>query len=83
MTAPARNGDEQAMAVPPIVDHDTWETALAGLRAHERAAARELDAIAAARPRLPVVELPDHTLRGPTARSAWSRIHPGPRLRLR
>jgi hypothetical protein len=57
MTAPARNGDEQAMAVPPIAD----------LRAREWAAARGLDAIAAA-------------LRGPKARSAWSRIHPGPWL---
>ena len=56
-------------AVPPIVDQDTWEAALAELRVREKAATRELDAIAAARRRLPMVELPDYTSRAPTARS--------------
>ena len=51
-------------AVPPIVDQATWEAALAELRAREKAATRELDAIAAARRRLPMVELPDYTLEG-------------------
>jgi predicted dithiol-disulfide oxidoreductase (DUF899 family) len=51
--------------MPPIVDHETWEAALADLRAREKAATRELDAIAAARRRLPMVEMPDYTLVGP------------------
>jgi predicted dithiol-disulfide oxidoreductase (DUF899 family) len=54
----------QPLAVPPIVDQDTWEAALAELRVREKAATRELDAIAAARRRLPMVELPDYTLEG-------------------
>jgi predicted dithiol-disulfide oxidoreductase (DUF899 family) len=49
-------------ALPPIVDQQSWETALAALRTREKAATRELDAIAAARRRLPMVELPDYTL---------------------
>jgi predicted dithiol-disulfide oxidoreductase (DUF899 family) len=52
------------MAVPPIVDQETWETALADLRVREKAATRELDAIAAQRRRLPMVEMPDYVLEG-------------------
>ena len=52
------------MAVPPIVDQETWEAALADLRTREKAATRELDAIAAERRRLPMVELPDYVLEG-------------------
>jgi predicted dithiol-disulfide oxidoreductase (DUF899 family) len=51
-------------ALPPVVDQGTWETELAALRAREKAATRELDAIAAARRRLPMVELPDYVLEG-------------------
>src|ERR1700704_4460018 len=51
-------------AVPPVVDQHTWETALAELRTREKAATRELDAIAAARRPLPMVELPEYTLEG-------------------
>jgi predicted dithiol-disulfide oxidoreductase (DUF899 family) len=57
-----KNGE--VVAVPPIVDQDTWEAALAELRTREKAATRELDAIAAARRRLPMVELADYTLVG-------------------
>jgi predicted dithiol-disulfide oxidoreductase (DUF899 family) len=53
------------MTTPSIVDQPTWEAELADLRAREKAATRELDAIAAARRRLPMVELPDYTLEGP------------------
>jgi predicted dithiol-disulfide oxidoreductase (DUF899 family) len=53
-----------APALPPIVDHEAWAAALAELRVREKAATRELDAIAAARRRLPMVEVPDHTLVG-------------------
>ena len=49
---------------PPIVDQQAWRTALDDLRRREKAATRELDAIAAARRRLPMVELPDYTLIG-------------------
>jgi predicted dithiol-disulfide oxidoreductase (DUF899 family) len=49
-------------ALPPIVDRATWEAALADLRVREKAATRELDAIAAQRRRLPMVELPEYTL---------------------
>ncbi len=51
--------------LPPIVDHVTWESQLSELRAREKAATRELDAIAAQRRRLPMVELPDYVLAGP------------------
>lgn len=51
-------------AVPPIVDAETWQQELATLRVREKAATRELDAIAAQRRRLPMVELPDYTLVG-------------------
>lgn len=51
-------------ALPPVVDTATWERELAALRVREKAATRELDAIAAARRRLPMVEMPDYVLRG-------------------
>jgi len=51
-------------ARPPVVDTDTWQTQLDALRAREKAATRELDAIAAQRRRLPMVEMPDYVLEG-------------------
>ena len=51
-------------AQPPIVDRQTWRAALDELRKREKAATRELDAIAAQRRRLPMVELPAYTLIG-------------------
>jgi len=51
-------------ALPPVVDQTTWRSALDELRVREKAATRELDAIAAQRRRLPMVELPDYTLIG-------------------
>ncbi|MBJ7337324.1 DUF899 family protein [Mycolicibacterium sp.] len=51
-------------ALPPVVDQDTWRTALDELRIREKAATRELDAIAAQRRRLPMVEMGDYTLIG-------------------
>src|SRR5436190_6708613 len=65
MPAPTADDGTKADAAPPVVDQETWETALADLRAREKAATRELDAIAAARRRLPMVEMPDYTLEGP------------------
>ena len=52
-------------ALPPIVPADEWQAQLDALRVREKAATRELDAIAAQRRRLPMVELPDYTLDGP------------------
>src|SRR3712207_2080683 len=51
--------------LPPVVDEATWRRALDDLRAREKAATRELDAIAAQRRRLPAVAMPDYTLEGP------------------
>ncbi|WP_353940866.1 DUF899 family protein [Streptomyces sp. HUAS MG91] len=51
-------------ALPPVVDAATWEKELAALRVREKAATRELDAIAAQRRRLPMVEMPDYVLEG-------------------
>ena len=51
-------------ALPPVVDQQTWRTALDELRKREKAATRELDAIAAQRRRLPMVQMPDYTLIG-------------------
>lgn len=54
--------ENEKVAIPTIVDQPSWEAALAELRVREKAATRELDAIAAARRRLPMVELPAYTL---------------------
>jgi predicted dithiol-disulfide oxidoreductase (DUF899 family) len=51
-------------AKPAVADQQTWRTALDELRRREKAATRELDAIAAQRRRLPMVEMPDYTLIG-------------------
>jgi len=59
MTSPA------PAALPPVVDAETWRREVDALREREKAATRELDAIAAARRRLPMVEMPDYTLQGP------------------
>jgi len=63
-TQAATDGASQPVAVPPIADQQTWETALAELRSRAKAATREIDALAAARRRLPMVELPEYTLDG-------------------
>ncbi len=51
-------------ALPPVVDAATWQRELDALRAREKAATRELDAIAAQRRRMPMVAVPDYTLEG-------------------
>ncbi|MGH3489906.1 MAG: DUF899 domain-containing protein [Actinopolymorphaceae bacterium] len=53
-----------ATARPQIVDADTWQSQLDALRTREKAATRELDAIAAQRRRMPMVTMPDYTLEG-------------------
>ncbi|GAA3367933.1 hypothetical protein GCM10017744_082000 [Streptomyces antimycoticus] len=59
-----REGTMSPNALPPVVDADTWRRQLEALRVREKAATRELDAIAAERRRLPMVEMPDYTLEG-------------------
>ncbi len=51
-------------SLPPVVDAATWRRELDRLREREKAATRELDAVAAARRRLPMVELPDYVFEG-------------------
>jgi predicted dithiol-disulfide oxidoreductase (DUF899 family) len=48
-----------------VVDEETWRKELDELRVREKAATRELDAIAAQRRRLPAVAMPDYVLDGP------------------
>ena len=53
-------------ATPPIVDRETWQEQIEALRVREKAHTREGDAIAAARRRLPMVEVdPTTPLVGP------------------
>ncbi|WP_114561077.1 DUF899 domain-containing protein [Desertihabitans aurantiacus] len=53
-----------APALPPMVEEEQWREQLAELRRREKAATRELDAIAAQRRRLPMVRMPEYTLVG-------------------
>jgi predicted dithiol-disulfide oxidoreductase (DUF899 family) len=46
------------------VDAQTWQRQLDELRVREKAATRQLDAIAAQRRRLPMVKMPEYTLEG-------------------
>lgn len=55
---------QDMVARPPVVDQPTWDEQLAQLRRREKAATRELDAIAAQRRRLGMVQLPEYTLQG-------------------
>lgn len=55
-----------AEALPPVVDREIWQAELDVLLVREKAHTREGDAIAAARRRLPMVEVPaDATVVGP------------------
>jgi predicted dithiol-disulfide oxidoreductase (DUF899 family) len=59
-------GGADTSALPPVVDRATWQAELDELRVREKAHTREGDAIAAARRRLPMVEVdPTTTLIGP------------------
>jgi predicted dithiol-disulfide oxidoreductase (DUF899 family) len=49
------------LGAPPIVDRNTFHAELDALRAREKAHTKEGDAIAAARRRLPMVEVPAST----------------------
>ena len=58
---PSTTGGDAAPALPAVVDRATWLAEIDALRAREKAHSRAGDAIAAARRRLPMVEL-DATL---------------------
>jgi predicted dithiol-disulfide oxidoreductase (DUF899 family) len=59
--------DSKQAALPPVVERAAWQAQLDALRVHEKAHTREGDAIAAARRRLPMVEIdPTLTLIGPS-----------------
>jgi predicted dithiol-disulfide oxidoreductase (DUF899 family) len=51
-------------SLPPVVGDAEWRRELEDLRAREKKATRELDAIAAQRRRLPMVKLADYVLEG-------------------
>ncbi|MGW8725202.1 DUF899 domain-containing protein [Streptomyces sp. NPDC055808] len=53
-----------AQALPPVVDAETWQRRLDELRVQEKAATRQLDAVAAQRRAMPMVEMPDYVLEG-------------------
>ncbi|MGM1017876.1 MAG: DUF899 domain-containing protein [Actinomycetota bacterium] len=63
--------------LPPVVDEDTWRAELDALRVREKAATRELDAIAAQRRRLPMVRLPEYTLIGADGSVSLAEIFDG------
>lgn len=65
--------------LPPVVDETTWRHQLELLRAREKAATRELDAIAAQRRRMPAVELPEYVLEGPDGPIRLAEIFDGRR----
>jgi predicted dithiol-disulfide oxidoreductase (DUF899 family) len=59
-------GGDDAPVLPAVVDRATWQAEVDALRVREKAHMREGDAIAAARRRLPMVEMdPATTLVGP------------------
>ena len=60
------NDEQERAGMPPVVDRATFQAQLDRLRVREKAHTREGDAIAAARRRLPMVEMdPAITLTGP------------------
>jgi predicted dithiol-disulfide oxidoreductase (DUF899 family) len=66
MTTTPGNASSNVSGAPPVVDLATWDAAREELLVREKAHTREGDAIAAARRRLPMVEVPsDTTVVGP------------------
>ncbi|WP_251455441.1 DUF899 family protein [Microbacterium sp. Marseille-Q6648] len=67
----------ETTALPPVVSADEWRRELDALRVREKAATRELDAIAAQRRRLPMVELPPYRLTGPEGEVSLADVFQG------
>jgi predicted dithiol-disulfide oxidoreductase (DUF899 family) len=77
MITPAMSATS-ATSAPPVTDHDDFERQLAELREREKAHTREGDAIAAARRRLPMTEVPtDTTVVGPDGPVPFGAIFEG------
>jgi predicted dithiol-disulfide oxidoreductase (DUF899 family) len=76
MTSPSTT---TSPALPPVVDQATWQRELDELRVREKAATRELDAIAAMRRRLPMVKMNDYTLEGADGPVALADVFEGRR----
>lgn len=55
----------RSKAMPSVVDRDTWRAARQAILDREKAHTREGDAIAAARRRLPMTQMPSVTVTGP------------------
>ncbi|HET9920788.1 MAG TPA: DUF899 family protein [Ktedonobacteraceae bacterium] len=73
--------DLDTAALPAVVDRATWQTELDKLRVREKAHTREGDAIAAARRRLPMVEVdPTIQLLGPRGPVTLLSVFEGRRL---
>ena len=74
MGLPTPDGNDTPAAMPAVVDRATWQAELDKLLVREKAHTREGDAIAAARRRLPMVEVdPAITLVGPDGPSHAAR----------
>jgi predicted dithiol-disulfide oxidoreductase (DUF899 family) len=70
-----------APGAPPVVDRDAYEAEVAGLRAREKAHTHEGDAIAAARRRLPMIEVdPTTAILGPAGPASLLDAFEGRRL---
>ena len=76
-TAEPAQAESPATSMPPVVDLDIWRSELADLREREKAATRELDAIAAQRRRLPMVEMPAYSLIGPNGPVSLAEVFDG------
>ncbi|MGC2653452.1 MAG: DUF899 family protein [Mycobacterium sp.] len=63
--------------LPPVVDQETWQHELDALRVREKAATRELDAIAAQRRRLPMVEMTNVILDGENGPTRLANVFDG------
>jgi predicted dithiol-disulfide oxidoreductase (DUF899 family) len=60
-----------------VVDEQVWQRELEALRIREKAATRELDAIAAQRRRLPMTAMPDYVLEGENGPVSLAEIFDG------
>jgi predicted dithiol-disulfide oxidoreductase (DUF899 family) len=70
--------DTMSTPAPPVTDHDDFERQLEALRAREKAHTREGDALAAARRRLPMTEVPaDATVVGADGRIPFGDVFAG------
>ena len=56
-TSVSDRADDRAPALPPVVSHEEWQEARAGLLAEEKELTRALDRLAAKRRRLPAVRI--------------------------